>query len=122
MGGRTVPWSNGTEQEEWESKWCAYCTRDHAMHGDGTGPEAFCNVILDHDALAALAEVTGTLDWSWPTEVWVEIRGNESKRPAQRMVCLLFDPCTDGCCTGDPGAEGRAALFAEAEAGLRGTV
>ena len=99
----SVPFSNGTEQEAWTSKWCAYCVHDHTMHtGEGGG----CDLFMVGAMLA------GTDDWQWP-EAWLPEPDDGTFFLPSRMICALFQPCHEGDCTGDPGAADRAERVVE---------
>lgn len=94
------PFSNGTEGEAWMSAWCAYCTHDHGMtHHDGCGDG--CEIVL-HSLLGM-----PNADYPWP-EVWLPEPDDGQFALPSRLVCLQFEPCTQGDCTGDPGAADRA--------------
>lgn len=97
------PFSNGTEGDAWMDKWCALCIHDHPMHED-TGPG--CELILH----AYLFD-----DLGWP-EAWLPEPDDGSFALPPRMICGQFSPCTEGDCTGDPGAEDRAERVAEVTA------
>ena len=107
-----VPFSNGTEQEAWASKWCAFCVHDHDMHGDN--PMGGCELFL----VGALY-VGWHPDWQWP-EAWLPEPDDGQFFLPSRMVCGMFKPCTKGDCTGDPGAAERAERVAEVTAYWKG--
>ena len=94
-----VPFSNGTEQQAWESAWCAHCVHDHTTHNDVGG--AGCELLL---VGALLADTDG---WRWP-EAWLPEPDDGHFYLPSRMICGQFKPCHEGDCTGDPGAEERA--------------
>ena len=96
------PFSNGTEGDAWMSKWCSYCARDHAMHDDS--PTPCC-------AINGSAMMGGP----WP-EAWLPEPDDGEFHLPSRLVCASFTPCTDGGCTGDPGAADRAERVAEVTA------
>lgn len=97
----TRPFANGTEAEAWESKWCAFCTRDHgathAHEGCGDG----CQILA-----------AAYFDAPWP-EAWLPEPDDGSFSLPSRMICGAFQACTEGSCTGDPGAADRAARVVE---------
>lgn len=101
-----VPFSNGSEQEAWASRWCAYCVHDHDMHTEAGGG---CDLFLVGAMLA------GDADWQWP-EAWLPEPDDGMFSLPSRMVCGQFKPCTEGTCTGDPGAMERAERVAEVTA------
>lgn len=105
---RTVPFSNGTEGMAWQAKWCDLCVHDHTMHlPDMTGPG--CAIF----GAAFLAG--GRNEFDWP-EAWLPEPDDGSYALPSRLVCLAFKPCTEGGCTGDPGADARAERIAEVSA------
>jgi hypothetical protein len=99
----TVPFSNGTEQQAWEDKWCAFCVHDHGAH---TSFDDGCQLLLEGAYLA------GTDEWRWP-EAWLPEPDDGRFFLPSRMVCGQFEPCRKGDCTGDPGADERAERVAE---------
>lgn len=102
-GGR-VPFSNATELEAWEAKWCRYCRHDHGMtHHDGCGDG--CDLIL-----AAMT------DRSRLPEAWLDVPAGYGYHLPPHMLCLRFEPCTEGECAGDPHAETRVALVEQVRA------
>lgn len=102
---KQAPFSNGTEGDAWMSKWCAHCVHDHAIHEDRGGG---CPIIM-HAYLGMPSE-----DYPWP-EVWLPEPDDGSFALPSRLVCLQFEACTKGDCTGDPGAEARAERVAEVQ-------
>jgi hypothetical protein len=94
----TLPFSNGTEVQAWQAKWCDYCVHDHTVHDDtGSGCDLF--------ALGAL--MAGEDDYRWP-EAWLPEPDDGRFFLPSRMVCAQFTPCHEDDCTGDPGASERA--------------
>ena len=108
----STPFSNGTEADAWMSVWCAYCTHDHGLHTDGTyvdpaDPDNSCQLIGE----AMLGARYDGGKWRWP-EAWTPEPPGRFSLPS-RMLCGQFTPCTQGDCTGDPGADERARRVAE---------
>lgn len=97
----SVPFSNGTEGYAWMDKWCAYCAHDHGAHNDTY--ENTCELI----ALAMIDEVDES------NEAWVAEPDDGEFHLPSRMLCTLFQPCTNDDCDGDPHAETRAAIVGE---------
>lgn len=94
---RGVPFSNGTEGDAWMSKWCAFCVHDHTSH-DGTYTDGGCTIVL----WMMTAE-----SWSAYPECLIPEPDDGSFSLPSRMVCTKFQPCTEGRCEGDPGADDR---------------
>lgn len=93
-----LPFSNGTEGDAWQAKWCEYCERDHGMHNDeGAG----CGMILS------------SLMDEWP-EGWIPEPDDGKFFLPSRLVCTAFVACEQ--CDGDPGAEARAERITEVTA------
>jgi hypothetical protein len=99
-----VPFANGTEGDAWMSKWCAYCTHDHEQHPGGSG-DGGC-MVLSH---AYFPE-----DFPWP-EAWLPEPDDGRSFLPSRLICSMFEPCTQGACCGDPGAADRADRVAEVQ-------
>lgn len=95
-GGR-VPFSNGTEGRAWESAWCSHCRHDHDMTHPGGTENDGCDLML-----AAMVE-TDRLP-----EGWLDVPEGYGYHLPSHMVCLKFQPCTEGSCEGDPQAQARA--------------
>lgn len=109
-GDGRFPFSNGTEERWWQSKWCDLCVHDHSIHDDTGGG---CDTFLGY-----LAQTSGDY-FDWP-ESWVPNHSAAANAvPPTRFVCLQFEPCAEGDCTGDPGAEARAGLIATTVVALR---
>lgn len=96
------PFSNGTEGGAWTAKWCDYCVRDHGLHNGGES-QPMCDLVM-----------TSMCD-EWP-EGWIPEPDDGRFFLPSRMICTAFTPCTEGTCTGDPGAEARAERVAEVTA------
>jgi hypothetical protein len=93
------PFSNGTEGDAWEAKWCRHCARDHNIHLDhGPGCDLFATAFFDE---------------GWP-EGWIPEPDDGRFFLPSRLVCTAFTPCEE--CGGDPGAEDRAERVAEVTA------
>lgn len=90
------PFANGTEGEAWLSKWCEFCVHDHDAHDDTYND--VCHV-SDHAYFPD--------DVPWP-EAWLPEPDDGRHFLPSRLICRLFEPCTKGGCTGDPGAAERA--------------
>lgn len=103
------PFANGTEGDEWMSKWCRYCARDHNVHGDGNGGLGGlgCDLVL-----ASMCD-------EWP-EGWIPEPDDGRFFLPSRMVCMAFTPCEP--CGGDPGVADRAERVLEVTAYWRGQV
>jgi hypothetical protein len=99
---RGMPFSNGTEGDAWMEKWCAYCVHDHGQHGDAA--DAGCDLIF--------GAMVGD---DWP-EAWLPEPDDGRFFLPSRLICGMFKPCTEGACTGDPGAKDRAERVAEVTA------
>ena len=107
-GGR-VPFANGTEHYEWETRWCHYCRHDHGF-GDGhlscgDGCELMLAAMIDPDTLP---------------EGWLDVPEGYGFHLPSHMVCLRFEPCTRGDCTGDPVPEQRVELVAKVKSAWEG--
>lgn len=100
---KSVPFSNGTEGDAWMSKWCAYCVHDHASHDETYDPNGLCKVI---------GLVMVERPFRWP-EVWLPEPDDGSFALPSRLICGQFEGCTEGGCTGDPGADERAERVTE---------
>lgn len=101
----SVPFSNGTEGHAWMSKWCEFCVHDHGMHDGVDRPEDGCDLILQ-----------AMLDHEFWPEAWLPEPDDGSFFLPSRMICGQFSPCTEGNCTGDPGADERAQRIADVTA------
>lgn len=101
---RRVPFSNGTEGQEWMGKWCDLCVHDSALH-DHPGGGAGCDLIG--------SALLGAEFFSWP-EAWLPEPDDGRFFLPSRLVCLQFEPC--GSCGGDPGAGERAERVADVQA------
>lgn len=99
------PFSNGTEGTAWTSTWCDYCAHDHGIHAD-TVPG--CDLVLN-SMIAEKGEAVNV-------EAWVAEPDDGRFFLPSRMICLRFEPCHQGSCTGDPGAVERAERVAEVQA------
>ena len=100
---RTVPFSNGTEGDAWMFRWCEFCTHDHKIHtGDGPGCPIIGGAMFERP-------------FRWP-EAWLPEPDDGSFALPSRMICGSFTPCTEGDCTGDPGADERSERVAEVTA------
>lgn len=100
-----MPFSNGTEGDAWQAKWCEYCAHDHGIHAeDGPGCELMLNALV--------------ADGSEPinVEAWVAEPDDGQFYLPSRMVCLRFTPCYGDGCHGDPGAADRAQRVADVTA------
>lgn len=95
------PFSNGTEGDAWIATWCNYCARDHEVHTDTGGGCDLMSAAMFGD--------------EWP-EGWVPEPDDGRFFLPSRLICLAFTPCTEGNCTGDPGAADRAKRVAEVTA------
>lgn len=100
------PFSNGTEGEQWTSKWCDHCVHDHAIHEGGAGG---CDLFL-HVLMGAPSD-----ELAWP-EAWLPEPDDDQFHVTPRVVCLRFEGCTEGGCSGDPAPQDRADLVAEVRA------
>lgn len=98
------PFANGTEGDAWMSKWCSYCAHDHNMHPGGS-EDGGCDV-LTHAYFPD--------DVPWP-EAWLPEPDDGRFFLPSRLICRLFEPCTEGACTGDPVASDRAERVAEVQ-------
>lgn len=98
------PFSNGTEGDAWMEKWCSFCALDHAIHDDTFETDGMCQIIGG----AMLGD-------RWP-EAWLPEPDDGEFHLPSRMICGSFTPCTEGACTGDPGASDRAERVAEVTA------
>lgn len=61
-----------------------------------------CDLIL-----AAMMPDFPSDEFPWP-EAWLPEPDDGSFALPSRMICGQFSPCTEGGCTGDPGADERA--------------
>lgn len=94
------PFSNGTEERSWQSRWCEHCAHDHEIHTD-RGPG--CDVYLQ-------AMVSGFTDWP---ECWLPEPDDGEFFMPSRLVCQQFTPCEQDGCNGDPYPETRGEIVAE---------
>lgn len=84
-----VPFSNGTEERSWQSRWCDLCVHDHGMHTDsGPGCDVYGGVLLSDFE-------------DWP-ECWLPEPDDGRSTLPSRLVCQQFEPCSEDDCEGDP--------------------
>ena len=103
-GGR-VPFANGTEHRAWEAVWCEHCRHDHDMSHSNDMEGAGCDLML-----------AATVDPDRLPEGWLDVPEGYGFNLPSHMVCLRFESCTEGTCTGDPAPEQRADLVAKVHA------
>lgn len=101
-----IPFSNGTEGQEWMAKWCDFCVHDTTLHNHpsddgGTGCDLIGSALLGDEFFA------------WP-EAWLPEPDDGRFFLPSRLVCLHFEPCRE--CGGDPGAAERAERVVEVQA------
>lgn len=101
------PFSNGTEGEAWQAKWCEFCAHDHGLHNGGED-QPMCGLMGN----AMFADGSEPIN----VEAWVAEPDDGHFYLPSRMICLRFMPCHGDGCHGDPGANDRAARVAEVTA------